>query len=203
MLHPGVGGQDEERGHDAAQADDADGQRVDQRRQPVPAEDPQPDERGLDEEREQPFHGQRRAEDVAHEHRVVRPVHAELEFLHDAGDDAHREIDQEQHAEEPGQLLPLLILGAVGEDLHHRDEKCQPDGQRDEQEMVGNRDTELPPGQEHFRPGHSRISCSTQGDSSPASTIQGSGRWQLPQRGMPRAAAGTRFRRPQCGQVTS
>ena len=31
MLHPGVGGEDEERGHDTAQARQADGQRVDQR----------------------------------------------------------------------------------------------------------------------------------------------------------------------------
>src|SRR5260370_1701368 len=38
--------------------------------------------------------------------------------------------------------------------------------------------------------------------SSPASTIHGSGLWQLPQRGVPVAAAGTRFRRPQFGQVT-
>jgi hypothetical protein len=38
---------------------------------------------------------------------------------------------------------------------------------------------------------------------SPASTIQGSGWWQLPQRGIPSAAAGTRFFRPQCGQVTT
>src|SRR5580700_6138852 len=35
--------------------------------------------------------------------------------------------------------------------------------------------------------------------SSPASTIQGSGLWQLPQRGTPEAAAGTRFLRPQFG----
>ena len=39
--------------------------------------------------------------------------------------------------------------------------------------------------------------------SSSASAIQGSGWWQLPQRGIPSAAAGTRFRRPQFGQVTT
>jgi hypothetical protein len=38
---------------------------------------------------------------------------------------------------------------------------------------------------------------------SSASAIQGSGWWQFPQRGMPAAAAGTRLRRPQFGQVTS
>ena len=73
----------EERGHDAAQARQADGQRVDQRGQPVAAEDPHADERGLQEEGEQPLEGQGGAEDVAHEHRVIRPVHAELELLDD------------------------------------------------------------------------------------------------------------------------
>src|SRR5580704_2235124 len=37
--------------------------------------------------------------------------------------------------------------------------------------------------------------------SSPASTIHGSGRWQLPQCGVPLAVAGTRFLRPQFGHV--
>jgi hypothetical protein len=38
--------------------------------------------------------------------------------------------------------------------------------------------------------------------SSVASTIQGSGAPQLPQRGLPWAAAGTRFLRPQRGHAT-
>lgn len=38
--------------------------------------------------------------------------------------------------------------------------------------------------------------------SSPASTIHGRPWWQFPQRGVPSAAAGTRLRFPQCGQVT-
>jgi hypothetical protein len=36
---------------------------------------------------------------------------------------------------------------------------------------------------------------------SPASVIQGSGSWQLPQRGVPAATAGTRLRRPQLGHL--
>src|SRR3984957_9801864 len=59
----------------------ADRDRVHQRGQPVAAEEPQPDERRLEEEREQPLHRERGAEDIAHEHRVARPVHAELELL--------------------------------------------------------------------------------------------------------------------------
>ena len=55
---------------------------------PVPAEDPQAEERRLEEEREQALDGQRGAEDVTDEARVVAPVHPELELLHDAGDHA-------------------------------------------------------------------------------------------------------------------
>ena len=73
-------------------------------RQLVPAEDPQADERRLEEEGQQALERERRAEDVADEPRVGRPVHAELELLHDAGDDAHREVDQEDLAEELRQL---------------------------------------------------------------------------------------------------
>ena len=60
----------------------------------APAEDPQAEERGLEEEREQRLDRQRRAEDVADEARVVRPVHPELELLHDAGDQAEGEVDE-------------------------------------------------------------------------------------------------------------
>src|ERR1700733_13375118 len=56
----------------------------------IAAQQPQPDERGLGEEREQSPHGERRTENIADEDRVIRPVHAELEFLHDAGDPPHR-----------------------------------------------------------------------------------------------------------------
>ena len=150
MLHPGVGGEDKERGHDGAQAHHADRDRVHQRGQPVAAEQPQPDERRLEEEREQPLHRERGAEDVAHEHRVVRPVHAELELLDDAGDDPHREVDEEQRAEEAGQPLPGLLLAGVGEDLHHRHQQGQADRQRDEQEVIGDRDAELPPREQHL-----------------------------------------------------
>ena len=70
----------------------------------VPPEDPEADERGLEEEGEQALEGERGAEHVADEARVRRPVHAELELLHDARDDAHGEVDEEEGAEEPGEL---------------------------------------------------------------------------------------------------
>ncbi len=106
MLHERVRRDDEERRGVHPDRDDPDAGQVDQSRQPAPAEDPQPDERRLEEERDQALHRQRRAEDVADEAGVLAPVHAELEFLHDAGGHADREVDQEQLAEEPGQPVP-------------------------------------------------------------------------------------------------
>ena len=84
---------------------------VDPLGQPVPAEDPQPEEGRLEEEGDQALHGQRGAEDVADEPRVLAPVHAELELLHDAGGHADGEVDQEQLAEELGQPIPALVAG--------------------------------------------------------------------------------------------
>ena len=75
------------------------------RGQHLPAEDPQPQERGLQEERRQALHGQRRAEHVADEPGVRRPVHPELELLNQTGDHTDRDVDQQQRAEEPGQPL--------------------------------------------------------------------------------------------------
>ena len=105
-------------------------------RQPVPAEDPEPDERRLEQERGQPFDRQRRAEHVADELRVDRPVHPELELLHETGGDADREVDQHQRPEEARQAQPRLVARAVPERLHDRDERREPQRQRHEQEVV-------------------------------------------------------------------
>ena len=93
------------------------------RRQPVPAEDPQPEERRLEHERRQPLDRERRAEDVADEPRVDRPVHPELELLDEPGGDADREVDQEQRPEELRQPQPLLVPRPVPHGLHDRDER--------------------------------------------------------------------------------
>ena len=69
-------------------------------RQLVPAEDPQPQEGGLEEEGDQGLQGQGRTEDVADEAGVLRPVHPELELLDDARHHSQGEVDQEQLPEE-------------------------------------------------------------------------------------------------------
>ena len=76
-----------------AERDQPDGGQVHPAGQLVPAEQPQPEERGLQEEGGQSFHRQRRAEDVADQPRVRRPVHAELELLDQAGHHADGDVD--------------------------------------------------------------------------------------------------------------
>ncbi len=160
VLHERVGSQDEVRREVDPEREQPDRRQVHPSREPVPAEDPQPEERRLEEEGRQPLHRQRRPEDVTDEARVAAPVHAELELLHDAGDHAQGEVDQQQLAEELGQPQPRRVAGAVPDRLHDRDDRREPDGQRDEEEVVDGDDAELPPGQverahgrRSFRPG--------------------------------------------------
>ncbi len=147
VLHPRVGGEDEVRGEVGAERDEPDRREVDLLGQLVPAEDPQAEERRLEEEGRQGLHRERRAEDVADEPRVLAPVHAELELLHDAGGHADGEVDQHQLAEELGQAEPALVARPVPGGLHDRDERREADRQRHEDEVVDRRDAELPSGQ--------------------------------------------------------
>ena len=147
VLHPGVGGQDEVGGQDRADRGDPDRGQVEALRQSIPAEDPEAEERRFEEEREEAFDRQRRAEDVADEPAVGAPVHAELELLDDPGDDAQGEVDEEQLAVEPGQSQVGGVAAPDPDGLEARDQEAQSDRQRDEQEVVDGRDAELPPGQ--------------------------------------------------------
>ncbi|KAG1393712.1 hypothetical protein G6F59_014314 [Rhizopus arrhizus] len=98
--------------------------------QAVPAEEEQADEGGFQEERHQAFDGQRRTEDVTHVVAVVGPVHAELEFHHDAGGDAHGEVDAEQDAPEQGHPAPDLLAGHHVHALHDGHHEGQAEGER-------------------------------------------------------------------------
>ena len=144
VLHPRVRGEDEVRGRGRADRHEPEHPEVHLRLQVLPAEDPQAEERRLDEERRQALDRERRAEDVADVARVRRPVHAELELLHDAGDDAEREVDEEELPEEARQPQPPLVARAVPRRLHPDEEPDEPDRQRDEEEVVERRDSKLP-----------------------------------------------------------
>ena len=147
MLHPGVGGEDEEGGDVRSQGDHPHAQVVQLGGQAVPAEDPQAEEGRFHEEGEKRLEGQWSAEDVADVAGVLRPVHAELELLHDAGGHAECEVDQQDLAEELGGDAPLLVAGAHVVGLHERHERGQADRERDEDEVVDGRDAELPSSQ--------------------------------------------------------
>ena len=127
--------------------DEVHGHEVQPRREPVPAEDPEPDEGCLEHERAEALDRERRAEDVADVGRERRPVHPELELHHETGGDADREVDQEERPEEAREPEPLLVAGAIPEGLHHRQERGEPERERDEDEVVEGREPELPAGE--------------------------------------------------------
>nr|AAP55501.1 hypothetical protein [Leifsonia xyli subsp. xyli] len=145
ILHEGVGRDDEIGGEDGAGGGHPDRGEVQTLRQFVPAEDPEADEGRFEEESEQTLQGERGAEDVADEARVVGPVHPELELLHDAGHHSHREVDEEELPEEVGQLQVVDFARAIPGGLEHGDDRHEADGERHEQEMVDGGETELPP----------------------------------------------------------
>jgi hypothetical protein len=125
------------------------------RREPVHPS-PEPEEGRLEHERGEPLDRERCAEHVAHELRVDRPVHPELELLHEPRRDADREVDQEQGPEEARQPEPGLVAAPVPERLHDRDERGQPERQRDEQEVVERGRRELDAGEVDCGDGESR-----------------------------------------------
>ena len=126
---------------------------VDTLGQPVPAEDPQSDERRLEEEGEQPLDRQRRAEDVADEPRILTPVHPELELQDDARHDADREVDQEELAPKNFTILRYFDLPvryhAVCMIARYRARLIDT---RHEEEVVQRRQSELPDGRTTIRP---------------------------------------------------
>ena len=113
--------------------------------QAAPAEDPRAEENRFEEEGGQAFKSKRGAEDIADEAGVVGPVHAELELLHDAGDDAHSEVNKEHGAEEPGGAVPVVLPCFVPCRLHNGDHGGKANGQWDEYVVVHGGNGKLPP----------------------------------------------------------
>ena len=113
VLHPGVRGDDKGCRKNCAEAGHPDRCEMDALAHPATTEDPYPEERGLHEERQKAFDGERRAEDIADEHRVARPVHTELELLDDPRDDANGEVDEEQFSAGFDAALIHLVRGTL------------------------------------------------------------------------------------------
>ena len=147
VLHERVCSEDEVRREHRANRGQPDRRQVQLLWQAIPSKDPKSQEHRLQEEGQEPLNRERCAKDVTNETTEVRPVHPELELLHDAGDHTHCEVDQEDLAEELCSPKPLLVVGAHPRRLHTCDEEAQTDGDRHEQEMVNGGDTELKPRQ--------------------------------------------------------
>src|SRR5262249_23759322 len=113
------------------------------RREAVPAENPEPEERGLEEEGDKALDRERGPEDVADKPRVHGPVHAELELLNEARRDCDRDVDEVKRPEEVGELEPLLVLRSVPHRLEDDEDGPKAQCQRDEEEVVDRRRREL------------------------------------------------------------
>ena len=101
-----------------------------------PTEDPQTQESRLEEKGQQRLDRQRGSEDVAYKAGIPCPVHAKLEFHHDAGDHPHGKVDQEELPPELRQALVEFIPPADIDRLQDHDEPGQPQRQGNEKEMV-------------------------------------------------------------------
>ena len=150
-LHPGVGDQDPDRREVGADGDHPGGEEVKSLGGPLPAEEHDGEEGRLQEEGEDPFDRQGRAEDVTHHPGVVGPVGAELELHDDAGGDPDGEVDAEEGHPELGQLLPALVAGLDVDRLEESDQKGEPQSQRHENPVIHGGQGELRPGPVHRR----------------------------------------------------
>ena len=148
MLHKGIGHQYPESRQIRADGDNPDAGTMGLLGQLIPAEHPEPQEGGLQEEGRQGLQRQRSAEDIPHKAGIFGPVHAEVEFLHDARDNAHGKVNQKERAKEFNQLfaegLPFRSVRPYITSLEQRHEDGEPQGYGHEQEMVDSGDGELP-----------------------------------------------------------
>ena len=106
-----------------------------------------PDEKGkearLEEEREEPLHGQRVTDDVAGEAGEPRPVRAELELHGDSGHDSHREVEPEDPDPEARGVIPPLATRTETERLHDDDEERESHRQNRKEIVIDDREGEL------------------------------------------------------------
>ena len=144
-LHPRVGHDDPQRAEMRAEDDKRGGEEPEARAEAAAAEEHQAQETALQEEGEDALGGQQTPKDVADEARIARPVHAELEFLHDAGGDAHGEDEAVDLEPVERELAPLLLFRAHVEHAedHEDDAKSHRDGRVDVVEA--DRQSELDP----------------------------------------------------------
>ena len=125
--------------------DEPDGGQVDTLAHAFPAEGPDREEGGFQEEGRRGLNRQQRTEDVAHVFRVARPVGPELKFQGDAGHDAEDEVDQEQLSPKFGHPFVHFIARTDVERLHDGEKDHEAEGQRDKDEVEKDGHGELEP----------------------------------------------------------
>ena len=123
MLHERIGDDDEIRRDIHRNSDNPNRERVHPGGNTPPAENPQSQESGFQEECDEAFKSQRAAEDITDHAGVLRPVHTELEFLDDTRGYAHGEVNNEDGAEKPRRSVPKVIFRRGPQCLHERDER--------------------------------------------------------------------------------
>ncbi len=144
VLHPRVGGDDEEARDDGAERHHYRGEPVNDRRHALLAEEEQAEERRLGEEREDALHEERLPDHSACEVREARPVGAELELHRDAGDHPHAEGDREHPGPEAGDDAVAVVLLPELHRLQHRDQHPEPHREDGEQVVEHDREAEVP-----------------------------------------------------------
>ncbi len=97
------------------------------------AEEEEAEEGRFEEEGKDALHGEGLADDAAGAPRELRPVGAELEFHGDTGDDAEEEVNRENLRPEARGLIPAVIVGTQGDELHDHHQQRQAHGELREQ----------------------------------------------------------------------
>src|ERR1035441_7045078 len=116
VLHPGVGGDDEEAGQPGAEKHQEGGEPVSLGAEALFAEEENAEETGFQEEGEDAFHGEGLPDDSAGGFGEARPVGAELEFHGDAGDYTHGEIDGEDPGPETRRAMIVIAARSRSEE---------------------------------------------------------------------------------------
>src|SRR5262249_31322330 len=143
VLHPRVGGNDEESGQPGTDADQKSGDPVAFWPEPLLAENQQPEEARFEKEREYTLHGQGLPDDTPSGFGETRPIGAELEFHRDAGYHSEGEVDGEDPDPKASRVVVVLASRAERDRFQNQDQQRQAHGQLGEQVMKSNREGEV------------------------------------------------------------
>ena len=111
----------------------------------IPSEEHHSHEGGLHEEGYDALDGERRAEDVADEPRIVAPVGSELELKDNSRRHTHGEIDSEELLPKTCGGLPERFTRSVITGFHNSHNQCQSQSERHKEPVIDCGKCELRP----------------------------------------------------------